>query len=93
MTVLAIDQGTSAPRRSTAARSNRIGNLNHPVDTADAAALEGRHVAGQVAAYLGGKQAAAQSIRLKVDPPLRWPASPGRIFRVRASVTLRLHAE
>ena len=135
---LDIDPATLGPLVDTALRTSRagvfaVGNLNHPVDTADVAALEGRHVAGQVAAYLGGKRPAAQGVRLEVDPPLRWiapgiirpgdpnparnrllvwtdelvrrpevtviqdgrliardrvrwPASPGRIFRVPASV-------
>ena len=80
---LDIDPGSLGPLVDTALRTSRpgvfaIGNLLHPVDTADIAALDGRHVAGQVAAYLGGKQPAGQAIRLQVEPPLRWVA-PGLI--------------
>ncbi len=76
-----IDPGTLGPLVDTALRTSRpavfaAGNLLHPVDTADVAALDGRHVAGQVAAYLGGKRPAADGIRLLVEPPLRWVA-PG----------------
>lgn len=80
---LDIDPGSLGPLVDTALRTSRpgvfaAGNLLHPVDTADVAALDGRHVAGQVAAYLGGKRPAGPGVRLLVDPPLRWVA-PGII--------------
>ena len=59
-----------------------IGNLNHPVDTADVAALDGRAVANQVLAYLRNSSAhpgnAGPRIlpgrRLKwITPGILWP--------------------
>jgi thioredoxin reductase len=80
---LAIDAGTHGPLVDTALRTSAcgvfaIGNLLHPVDTADIAALDGRHVAETVLAYLRGVPAPADGVRLLVDPPLRW-ISPGLI--------------
>lgn len=80
---LAIDPGTRGPLVDTALRTSRpgvfaIGNLLHPVDTADVAALDGRHVAHQVVAYLNGRQAPEHGVRLTVDQPLLWVA-PGII--------------
>ena len=54
---LDIDPGTQGPVVDTALRTSRpgvfaVGNLLHPVDTADIAALDGRHVADHVRAYL-----------------------------------------
>ena len=49
-----------------------IGNLLHPVDTADVAALDGRHVARHVLAHLHGRPRPAGGIRLLAEPPLRW---------------------
>lgn len=48
------------------------GNLVHPVDTADVAALDGRHVAGQVQAYLDGARARPDAARIVAAAPLRW---------------------
>jgi hypothetical protein len=53
-----------------------VGNLLHPVDTADIAALDGRHVASPVRDFLDGVRAPAGGVRLRVDAPLRW-ISPG----------------
>lgn len=80
---LDIDPGTRGPLVDTALRTSRagvfaVGNLVHPVDTADVAAIDGRHVAGQVAAYLGGKQPGGRGVRVEVEAPLRWVA-PGII--------------
>lgn len=76
---LAIDPGTLGPVVDTALRTSRpgvfaAGNLLHPVDTADIAALDGRHVAAQVRAHLGGQRPAKQGVRIQVAPPLRWVA-------------------
>ena len=49
-----------------------VGNLVHPVDTADAAALDGRHVAPRVREWLAGGRAAATGIRVRACAPLRW---------------------
>lgn len=78
-TGLDIDPGTLGPVVDTALRTSRpgvfaIGNLLHPVDTADIAALDGRHVADQVHAYLRGKAFDDSGVRVHVDQPLRWVA-------------------
>jgi thioredoxin reductase len=135
---LDMDPKTLGPLTDTALRTSRpgvfaIGNLLHPVDTADIAALDGSHVAEPARAYLRGASPAAEGVRLQADAPLRWitpgivrpddtppargrlllwtdeliripkvtvrqdgrviahkvlpwPASPGRVFRVPASV-------
>jgi thioredoxin reductase len=66
-----------------------VGNLIHPVDTADGAALDGRHVAPAVTHWLRtqahGNEGPQRSegLRLHVEAPLRWvtpqcvPASGG----------------
>ncbi|WP_374999954.1 NAD(P)/FAD-dependent oxidoreductase [Aeromicrobium sp. CTD01-1L150] len=51
-----------------------IGNMVHPVDTADVAALDGEHVVTSVLAWLNREAPRAQGPRLEVDPPLRWVA-------------------
>lgn len=76
---LDIDAGTLGPVVDTALRTSRdgvfaIGNLLHPVDTADIAALDGRHVADQVRHYLDGHRPPQEAIRIQADAPLRWVA-------------------
>ena len=135
---LDLDPGTLGPvvdggLRTSAAGVFAIGNLVHPVDTADAAALDGRHVADAVRQALTGTGPSAQSrvevvagdgfrwvspqriepgttpsrdqlllwperfarlprVRVVQDGAvlagrrLPWPASPGRVFRVPASL-------
>jgi thioredoxin reductase len=78
---LAIDPVGGAPLVDTVLRTNRtgvfaVGNLVHPVDTADVAALDGRHVATSVHAHLAGHRAPDGGVRLVADAPLRW-ISPG----------------
>ena len=80
---ISIDPGTQGPLVDTALRTDHdgifaAGNLLHPVDTADVAALDGRHVAHQVLAYLRDRSAwpNGQATRVLVEPPLRWVA-PG----------------
>ena len=51
-----------------------VGNLVHPVDTADVAALDGRHVAPRIADWLRTKAAAPQGIRIRAAHPFRWVA-------------------
>jgi thioredoxin reductase len=55
------------------------GNLVHPVDTADVAALDGRHAAAMVSRHLSGRDNPGTAVPLLVEPPLRW-ISPG-LFR------------
>lgn len=56
-----------------------VGNLVHPVDTADAAALDGRYVAAVVAAWLSsGEHPAAPAIQVRPGPGFRW-VTPQRL--------------
>ncbi|KRV50666.1 pyridine nucleotide-disulfide oxidoreductase [Wenjunlia vitaminophila] len=81
---LELDPGTLGPLVDTALRTSRpgvfaAGNLLHPVDTADIAALDGLHVAGQVRNWLHGDQGTPHAgVRLLAAEPLRW-VSPGLI--------------
>jgi hypothetical protein len=56
-----------------------IGNLTHPVDTADIAALDGAAVADQVLTYLSTEQPSTASDGMRIVPGahLKW-ISPGR---------------
>jgi thioredoxin reductase len=74
---LALDPGTRGPAVDTAlATSARgvfaAGNLVHAAETADIAALSGRHAARQVAAFLRGELDDGYSVPVLVEPPLRW---------------------
>jgi thioredoxin reductase len=86
---LAMDPGTRGPAVDTALATSvpgvfAAGNLVHAAETADVAALGGRHAAGGIAAYLrraagngaGGGGPAPEPVRLPVtvEPPLRWIA-------------------
>lgn len=76
---LDIDSGTLGPTVDTALRTSRagvfaIGNLLHPVDTADIAALDGRHVAAPVRDHLQGCHPEAIGVDIGVEAPLRWIA-------------------
>ncbi|MDT0444359.1 NAD(P)/FAD-dependent oxidoreductase [Streptomyces johnsoniae] len=80
---LDLDPGTLGPLVDTALRTSRpgvfaAGNLLHPVDTADVAALDGAHVADQVLRHLAGDGDGEESpgVRIMAEPPLRWIA-PG----------------
>jgi thioredoxin reductase len=78
---LDMDPNTLGPLTDTALRTSRpgvfaIGNLLHPVDTADIAALDGRHVVEPVRAFLRGATAAEDGLRLRAEAPLRW-ITPG----------------
>jgi thioredoxin reductase len=57
-----------------------VGNLVHPVDTADGAALDGRHVAPAVTSWLrdGSAVASPPALDLRVQAPLRW-VTPQRV--------------
>jgi thioredoxin reductase len=78
---LPMDEGTLGPLVDTALRTGcdgvfAAGNLLHPVDTADIAALDGAHVARTVRDHLNGVPRVAEGVRLQVESPLRW-ISPG----------------
>jgi thioredoxin reductase len=86
---LAMDPGTAGPGVDTALETSSplvfaAGNLIHPAETADVAALSGRHAARQIAAALAGSRSPASAqVPLTVVPPLAWispsiirPATP-----------------
>jgi NAD(P)H-nitrite reductase large subunit len=83
---LDMDPATRGPLVDASLRTSRagvfaVGNLLHPVDTADGAALDGRHVAGTVTKWLQGRDEPAKPVRIRAVGPLRWVApqlvSPG----------------
>jgi hypothetical protein len=65
-----VDQGLRTTRRGVFA----AGNLLHPAETADICALDGRHVAPSVAAYLRGARDWPSRVRLIARGPLAWIA-------------------
>jgi thioredoxin reductase len=80
---LRIDPGHHGAVVDTALRTSAdgvfgAGNLLHPVDTADVAALDGRHVAEQVTRYLEGGAVPAEAFRLVAGDGFAWVA-PGLI--------------
>lgn len=80
---LEIAPGSLGPAVDTALRTSRAGvfaagNLVHPVEAADVAALSGRAVADMVAAFLQGGTWPSRRLAVDVEPPLRWIA-PSRI--------------
>jgi thioredoxin reductase len=101
-----LDPGTRGPRVDAALRTSRprlfaAGNLLHGAETADVAALEGRHAAAAVAAALSADEPwPARAVPVACRPPLRWiapnAAAPGLMppplnrFALRAGAFLRL---
>jgi thioredoxin reductase len=82
---LDMDPHTRGPLVDTAQATSRkgvfaIGNLTHPVDTADVAALDGRAVAEHVLRFLAGGATVDPAAQLRVLPGhnLLW-ISPGRV--------------
>jgi thioredoxin reductase len=77
---LDLDPGTRGPTvdtrlRTSAAGVFAAGNLVHAAETADIAALSGRHAARQIATLLAEPWAAAEVKRrlpVVAEPPLRW---------------------
>ena len=74
-----LDRGTLGPVVDPALRTTRpgvfaAGNLLHPAETADVCALDGRHVAPAVAAYLRGPGEWPAHVRLTARAPLAWVA-------------------
>ena len=50
------------------------GNVLHGAETADVAALDGRHVAAAVARHLDGEEWPAARVPIRCEPPLGWIA-------------------
>ncbi|MFG2017957.1 NAD(P)/FAD-dependent oxidoreductase [Actinomadura geliboluensis] len=74
---LDLDPGTLGPAVDGALRTSRpgvfaAGNLLHPVDTADIAALDGAHVARSVLDHLAGGEDPGEAVRIVAAEPLRW---------------------
>jgi thioredoxin reductase len=79
-----------------------VGNLLHGAETADMAALSGRHVAAAVSRHLAGEAWPAARVGVRCVPPLGWiapntmadpaegPAPPRGRFLLRATERLRL---
>ncbi|MEH3143607.1 MAG: FAD-dependent oxidoreductase [Mycobacterium kyogaense] len=86
---LEMDPGTRGPSVDAALRTSRpgvfaVGNLLHPVDTADGAALDGRHVAAPVRQWLrtgGTAEPVHSAARIRAEAPLTWVA-PQRVSTV-----------
>ncbi len=76
---LAMDPATRGPVVDAGLRTSSpgvfaVGNLLHPVDTADGAALDGRHVATAVSNWLQHRDEPPKAVRIRTDGPLRWVA-------------------
>jgi pyruvate/2-oxoglutarate dehydrogenase complex dihydrolipoamide dehydrogenase (E3) component len=72
-----MDVGHRGPVVDAALRTSAdgifaAGNLIHPVDTADVAALDGRHVAQHLAKHLQGASPRSQGLRITVREPFTW---------------------
>jgi len=80
MAGLAIDAGTRGPSVDAALRTSRpgvfaAGNLLHGAETADVAALGGRHAGAAAAAFASNGHGWADArIPIECEPPLRWIA-------------------
>jgi thioredoxin reductase len=78
-----LDPYTLGPRVDTRQSTSEegvfaIGNLTHPVDTADIAALDGRAVANEVLRYLTTSRLPAGGVTLQPGAGLAW-VSPSRV--------------
>ena len=74
---LALDPGTRGPAVDTALATSvpgvfAAGNLVHAAETADIAALSGRHAARQIATFLTGGVLGRDRVPVLAEPPLRW---------------------
>jgi hypothetical protein len=74
-----LDPHTRGPRVDTALRTSvdgvfAAGNVLHPVDTADVAALSGRHVADAVRQWLDRPMPSGDSVAVGAEAPIRWIA-------------------
>jgi thioredoxin reductase len=66
----AVDAGLRTARHGVFA----AGNVLHGAETADVAALEGRHVAASVARHLDGAEWPAARVPIRCEPPVGWVA-------------------
>lgn len=76
---LAMDRGTRGPVVDAGLRTSgpgvfAVGNLLHPVDTADGAALDGRHVATAVCNWLQRGDEIPKAARIRTEGPFKWVA-------------------
>jgi thioredoxin reductase len=76
---LAMDPATRGPLVDAGLRTSSpgvfaVGNLLHPVDTADGAALDGRHVAAAVTGWLERRDEPPKAVRIRTERPFRWVA-------------------
>ena len=76
---LAMDPATRGPLVDAGLRTSSpgvfaVGNLLHPVDTADGAALDGRHVAAAVTGWVERREEPQKAVRIRTDGPFRWVA-------------------
>jgi hypothetical protein len=76
---LEIDPATRGPVVDAGLRTSSpgvfaVGNLLHPVDTADGAALDGRHVATTVSRWLQRREEPHKAVRIRAEVPFRWVA-------------------
>ncbi|WNE94465.1 FAD-dependent oxidoreductase [Streptomyces luomodiensis] len=74
---IALDPGTRGPAADAEFRTGQpgvfaVGNLLHPVETADIAALDGRCAAGPVLRHLAGRPWAPGPLPVRVEAPLLW---------------------
>jgi thioredoxin reductase len=74
-----LDPLTKGPAVDAGLRTSRpgvfaAGNVLHGAETADVAALDGRHVAAAVARHLDGKGWPAARVSVGCEPPLGWIA-------------------
>jgi len=75
---LVIDRGTRAPQVDLSLRTSKrgvfaAGNLLHGAETADVAALSGRHAAAAIRTFLDSDDWPARSpLPLRCAPPIRW---------------------
>jgi thioredoxin reductase len=72
-----LDPGTRGPLVDGSLRTTRLGlfaagNVLRGAETADVAALEGRHVAAGVLDHLGGRPWAVGGAELRCEDPLQW---------------------
>jgi thioredoxin reductase len=74
-----LDPATRGPRVDAALRTSRdgvfaAGNVVHPVDTADVAALDGLHVAEHVRRWIDTQVRGTPGARIVATEPFRWVA-------------------